>query len=195
MNTNTTDNLIENGYAVVKDCIDKKIIDVIKNNINENLIRILKKSKKKYTKDLVKNYYEVKNILSQHEIQVILAKQLVDNNLISKILLNKKVFQELTDILGSDIEYQTDMELAINDKQATNDDYLVKKYHQEFWSGVGVESLLIWIPIHLLPDMGTMELIEKSHTWGHVPHRNREPITIPKNHKQKSIDIKEGSYF
>ena len=38
-----------------------------------------------------------------------------------------------------------------------------------------------------------MELIEKSHTWGHIPHRNREPITIPKDHKKRSVDIKEGS--
>ena len=193
MNTKTINGLIDNGFAVVKNCIDKKTIDVIKKNINENLINILKKFKRSYTKNLSKNYYETKNFLSQHEIQVILAKKLVDSNLISKMLLSKKVFQELVGILGSDIEYQTDMELAINDKKSINDDYLVKKFHQEFWSGVGVESLLIWIPIHLLSGMGTMELIEKSHTWGHIPHRNREPITIPKDHKKRSVDIKEGS--
>ena len=104
----------------------KKTIDVIKKNINENLINILKKFKRSYTKNLSKNYYETKNFLSQHEIQVILAKKLVDSNLISKMLLSKKVFQELVGILGSDIEYQTDMELAINDKKSINDDYLVK---------------------------------------------------------------------
>ena len=36
-------------------------------------------------------------------------------------------------------------------------------------------------------------MIENSHTWGHIPHRNREPVSIPQNAKNKIINIKEGS--
>ena len=41
--------------------------------------------------------------------------------------------------------------------------------------------------------MGTIEIIKKSHSWGHIPHRNRAPLEIPKNHESEIIDVEEGS--
>ena len=76
-----------------------------------------------------------------------------------------------------------DFEMAINDKFETSNDYLFKKYHQEFWSGMGVEALQMWIPIYLLPEMGTIEIVKESHTWEHIPHKNREPIEMPKKYE------------
>ena len=33
--------------------------------------------------------------------------------------------------------------MAINDKSEIKNDYLFKKYHQEFWSGMGVEAAIM----------------------------------------------------
>ena len=194
MNSEISKNLIEQGYAVIENCLDKKLIDDIKKNINEDLIKILKKGELNYTDDLTKNLYESRKIISQYELGVKLAKNLVDKNFVSEIFLSKKVIEELIILLGSDIEYSQNCEVIISDKNVDkNDDYLIKKYHQEFWSGGGIEALQIWVPINLLPGMGTIEIIKKSHTWGHVPHRNREPIDIPKEYETEILNIQEGS--
>ena len=193
MNNKTTLELIENGYVIIDDCLDKKLIDSIKSNINNNLISILKENNADHSNDLSKNYYQVKKLIPQYKIQVLLAKKLVNGDLITKIFSSKKIFEELIILLGPDIEYLSDFELAINDKNVINDDYLLKKYHQEFWSGMGLEAIQLWIPIHVLDGMGAIEIIKKSHTWGHIPHRNREPLEIPKNHESEIINVKAGS--
>ena len=88
----------------------------------------------------------------------------------------------------------TDGELAINVTGVT-DDYLVKKYHQELWSGQGLSSIQVWIPIYLKPGMSTIEVIKESHTWGHIPHRDRSPIELPKKFSTEKAKISEGSIF
>ena len=49
-------------------------------------------------------------------MQKISGKKLVDNNLINKILLSKKIFEEFIVLLGPDIEYNDFAELSFNDK-------------------------------------------------------------------------------
>ena len=194
MNEKTTSDLIENGYSVINNCLDKKLLDSIKDNINNNLITLLKENKKNsFGNDISKNYYEIKKIIPQYRLQVLLARKLVNEELITKLFLSKKILEELIVLLGPDIEYLSDFELAINDKDVVDDDYLIKKYHQEFWSGMVLEAIQLWIPIHLLDGMGSIEVIKKSHTWGHIPHRNREPLEIPKNHESEIINVKTGS--
>ena len=39
---------------------------------------------------------------------------------------------------------------------------------------------------------GQMELIENSHKWGHIPHRNRSPLELPKKYKVKKIALEYG---
>ena len=59
MNEKTTSDLIENGYSVINNCLDKKLLDIIKDNINNNLITLLKENKKNsFGYDISKNYYE-----------------------------------------------------------------------------------------------------------------------------------------
>tara|TARA_B100002051_G_C16429424_1_gene483443 strand:- start:276 stop:689 length:414 start_codon:yes stop_codon:yes gene_type:complete len=39
----------------------------------------------------------------------------------------------------------------------------------------------MWTPIfHDSTKDGQLSLIKSSHTWGHIPHRNRSPIELPK---------------
>ena len=184
--------LIEKGFVVINNCIRKDLIKEIKIQLNEYLKNILKRKKIKPSKDLTKNFYNCLNIMTQHEIQVLLARKLIEQNYVHRVLQDHRILNKLIEILGPDLEYISEFELAINVKDV-KDDYLVKKYHQEFWSGTGVSTVLLWIPINLKSGMGTLELVENSHTWGHVPHRDREPINLPPNIKKKNINIKEGS--
>lgn len=184
--------LMENGYVKVNNVISREILAKVKKLMNEKLISFLKKKNKNPKSKLNDNFYECKKIVSQHEIQVFLAKHLIEKGVYTEILNQKKIKEILINLLGPDLEYVTNSELAINSK-AESDEYYVKKYHQEFWSGAGIASLLFWVPFYLKPGMGTVEVIKKSHTWGHIPHSNREPIELPENYLSEKVNIKEGS--
>ena len=184
--------LIKNGYAVINKGINKRVINSAKKIINNELKLILKKKRLKTFNSVTKNFLNCKKIFSQHQLQVLLAKKLERNGLYNSLLSEKKILNILVNLLGPDIEYETTNELAIN---ITNvkDEYYLKKYHQEYWSGVGISCMLMWIPLNLKSNMGTIEMIKESHKWGHIPHKNREPVRLPKNYKSENIKAKEGS--
>ena len=51
-----------------------------------------------------------------------------------------------------------------------------KSLHQEIWSGMGVDDLTVWIPLHeTMPD-STMNVIPGSHYFGFFPNRNRNIV-------------------
>ena len=113
-----------------------------------------------------------------------LSKHLLEENLIDEVFKQNKLQSNLINLIGPDLSYMTDFEMAINEKSLTdNDYYFVKKYHQEFWSGMGLEALQLWIPLNLKKGWEQLKLLNL-HKWGHVPNRNREPIELPKNYKE-----------
>jgi len=192
MSNKLIDNMINNGYTAIINCVDKTIIKEAQENINHTLKKLLVSKKKSVSKDLNTNLSNCIKIWSIYEIQVLAAKNLYQNDIIYKILRSKKILDFLTSLIGPDLEYSTDGELNINVKGVT-DEYLLKKYHQELWSGVGLSSVQVWIPIYLKPGMGTMEMIKESHTWGHIPHRDRQPIELPAKYSTEVTKIGEGS--
>lgn len=181
--------ILNDGYLIINNAIDKKLISESK-KIMINELKYITKSKN--NSSLTDLFYSAKKKFKQHEIQVILAKSLVNANLIKKFLLQDKIHKSISSLIGQDLEYSSQFELAMNVKDIS-DEYLVKKYHQEFWSGVGINTLLLWIPINLSNLMGTIEIIKESHKWGHIPHQNREPTSLPKESKKIIIKAKEGS--
>ena len=70
---------------------------------------------------------------------------------------------------------------TIFDNNSETNDSLIKKFHQEFWSGAGYITYSFWATMFLTEEAGTMDMIKKSHVWGHVPHQNREPKWIPQD--------------
>ena len=181
MSDKLINNMINNGYTAIKNCIDKKIIKEAQDNINNTLKRLLISKKLSISKKLTVNFLNCVKIWPQYKIQVLAAKNLNQSNITYKILRSKKILNFFISLIGPDLEYMTNGELAINVTGLT-DDYLVKKYHQELWSGQGLSSIQVWIPIYLKPGMSTIEIIKRSHTWGHVPHRDRKPIELPKKY-------------
>ena len=192
MNNKLINNMINNGYTAIINCIDKKIIKEAQENINNTLKKLLVSKKLPVSKKLSTNLSNCVKILPIYEIQVLAAKNLHQNNILYKILRSKKILDFFISLTGPDLEYSTDGELSINVTGVT-DEYLLKRYHQELWSGMGLSSLQVWIPIYLKPGMGTIELIKESHTWGHVPHRDRQPTELPKKYSTEVTKIGEGS--
>ena len=189
-----TDNLVSDGYGIIKDCISNKLLNKIQKSINNEIEHKLGKTNTNNTKNLSKNYYQLKKKLSQFEIQKILSKRLLQQDLIDELFKEKKLLENLIYLIGPDISYLLDFEMAISDKANKKEEYYyVKKNHQEFWSGMGLESLQLWIPINLKKGMGTLEIIKSSHEWGHIPHQNREPIKLPKKYKSVELKITNGS--
>ena len=79
--------LMENGYAKVNNVISPVILSKVKKLMNENLISFLKNKKPK--SKLNDNFYECKKIVNQHEIQVFLAKHLIEEGVYTEILNQK----------------------------------------------------------------------------------------------------------
>ena len=45
-------------------------------------------------------------------------------------------------------------------------------------------------------NQGQIEFVPGSHLWGHIPHRNREPVSLPKTLKYlKQVLMREMLYF
>ena len=121
-----------------------------------------------------------------------LNKILFSENLIDRLLLEKKVILELRKLLGSDLAFSEGSTLFIN-KAEKEKNYYFKSWHQEIWSGTSVSMIHIWTPIFQKNKKdGQISFIKDSHKWGHIPHRNRKPISLTKNYKIENLSINIG---
>lgn len=188
---NYNDDLINKGYTVIRGCVSSKILNLLKKEVKDGLQEFANFKKKKQ-EGLGKTLEIALKKNKLHEIQKEIAKNINNKEIIIKMLNEKKITEFLNNNLGPDIEYCSNSELAIN-KRANKNPYFLKDYHQEIWSGVSLSSLLFWIPIFCKKGMSTLEVIEESHKWGHIPHRDRKPVELPKKLRKKIIKISEGS--
>lgn len=190
-NVKFAEDLIEKGYVVLKQCISQSVIAEHKQAITFRLGQLLEEKNIIPKRDIYLDFLEAIKHYRQFQVQVDLAKYVSYKELHKKKFLEPLVLEKLIFALGSDLECAMEGEFNVNVMEVT-DDYLVKKSHQEFWSGCGLNTLQTWTPIAIEEGMGGIEVIEGSHTWGHVPHRNREPIEMPSNVIYKQIDADEG---
>ena len=64
-----THNLVSDGYGIIKNCISNRLLNKIQKSINNEIEDRLGKTITNNTKNLSKNYYQLKKKLSQFEIQ------------------------------------------------------------------------------------------------------------------------------
>ena len=177
----------ENGFVVLRTCIDTKILDEGKAIMSEAISKRLGRSE-----DFIVGLMELLERETQHELQQFLFKELNHRGTPLQILKLPEVLEKLMCLLGPDLCYLESLELAVNIK-GVKKDYYLKKWHQEFWSGMGIHTVGLWFPISIEENMGgAMEFIPGSHHWGHIPHRNREPLEIPDVAKPSKIQVIEG---
>lgn len=176
----------DNGFVVLKDCIDPRILDegkaVLSDVISGRLGRKV---------DFKAGFVELLESATQFSLQQSLYDELKYRDFPLKVLRSPEVIEKLICLLGPDLSYGENAEILVNIKEAKGD-YYVKKWHQEFWSGVGIHSVAFWFPISIAEDSGGMEFIPGSHHWGHIPHRNREPLEIPDGAEVVRPQILEG---
>ena len=181
-------NFSNKGFVVLKNSISLKLIKLIQKNILEN---IKKKGKKKPYKNLND---ACKNLEDKSLFKIInpINKQLFNQNLINKVLLEKKIYNCLVSLLGSDLAVSSDSSLTINLPKKTKS-YYFKDWHQEIWSGASVSNVQIWMPIFQKTGIdGQINFIKESHKWGHVPHTNRKPIKLPENYQTVKSKLNIG---
>ena len=178
-------NFEQKGFIIIRNALDSKNISHIKKIINKST----NSSYEKFLKQLKKNK---KNL---YDYVLPFHNEILFFGLYEKILKQKKVFKVLKELLGSDLAHHEDPSIAVNisDLDSSKKNYLFKKWHQELWSGSSTSTLAFWTPIFLPKNKsGQIEVIKGSHTWGHIPHNNREPINLPNEYEVQSINLNEG---
>ncbi len=188
---NLSDKLVQNGYLILKNCVSKQLVKEFQNQVNIELDKINHNKKNKKSSLSLKLNKAMRN-KKLHDIQVAIGERINNEGLVRSLLNEKKISQFLHTVLGPDLEFCCNSGLAIN-KKLNNDSYYLKDYHQEIWSGSSLSSLLFWVPIFCKKNSGTIEVVPESHKWGHIPHKNRKPISLPAKMNRKIIEIEEGS--
>ena len=182
----------EKGYIIVRSAISQKLVK----KIQKEIFNVLKIRKKKNNEKYTSFCRMVKNLrVKEYNFTKPLFEVLHYKGLLEKMFLEKKFYNVVSNLLGKDLAFCTDPGITLNlpDKADPKKNYLFKEWHQEIWSGASPSTIQIWTPlIHKNSKNGQMELIEDSHKWGHVPHRDRKPILLPKKFKTKKLNLKYG---
>jgi len=185
------ENLVRDGYVVLPGCVSESKIALCQQAITSVLGEQLREIGVEPQGNIYADFLEAIKHFRQFDIQMKLTNHLKHEGLQSELLREPAVLEKLIVTLGPDLEYQTDAEMLVN-VRGVQDPYLVKRLHQEYWSGCGLNTLQAWTPLALEPGMGGLEVIEGSHIWGHIPHRNREPLEIPGDVEYKQLDVQQG---
>lgn len=178
-------NFEKNGFLILKKALKKETLKelkkIVNNSKNVSYNKFLEKLKKNK-----KNLYDY--VLPFH-------KSFLHQDLYAEVLHSSKVLNVLKEILGSDLAHHEDPSLTVNisNLNSNKKNYLFKKWHQELWSGASTSTIAFWTPIFQPQNnKGQIEFAVGSHLWGHIPHTNREPISLPKNFKIFQSNIDEG---
>lgn len=178
-------NFEKNGFLIIKKAIKKKILIDLKKIVNSSNDYSYQKFKNNLKKNK-KNLYEY--VLPFHN-------SFLYKELYAEVLRSTKILNALKEILGSDLAHHEDPSLTVNisNLHSSKKNYLFKKWHQELWSGASTSTVAVWTPIFQPQNKtGQIEFAVGSHLWGHIPHSNREPISLPKKFKIFKSKLDEG---
>lgn len=189
-------NFSDKGYHIIKNGISLKTVRLFQKNITnfiygKNLSLSQNKSYDFFCK-------KIKNLNKKNRFDYFskIYDYLFYINLFEKILLEKKLYKYTSELLGKDLAFQCDpsfLLLNLPQENSPNKNYSFKDWHQEIWSGASISSVNIWTPIFQRNNkFGQMEFIEDSHKWGHIPHRSRSPLELPKRYKTKKLNLNYG---
>jgi len=178
---------VAKGYCVVKNAISGELLELARSTFFDALNKI-NGSKIPYPESL-----EV--AMKRHrlsDIQTYALNDIQNTGIRKRLLLEKDVVEKFIYLIGPDLAYLRGATFAINVKGQT--DHLYKKrWHQEMWSGGGVNDIMVWMPLVIDKDReGGLEFIDGSHKYGLIPNRNREPEWLPDNIVTSCPEIHEG---
>jgi len=183
--TTLCDDFMDQGYIIIKRCIATALLDQAKQILTEKIYKQFK-----LKDNLVPGLLQAQSLMDPYDLRVMLQKELEYFDIPEQLLLSPALLKMLIHLLGPDLERQLKLELLVN--AGGGNDFFIKKWHQEYWSGSGIFMLQVWTPIHMPEVAYGLELIPGSHKWGHIPHENRQPLHIPEDAQPVSMDIAEG---
>ena len=165
----------DQGFVVLKDAISIHLIDRIKDVLLRELNRLLK--------DPVTSVPEgIDRLLARYDlfsIQKHLIRVVTRSGLLEEVLLNDdRLRGRLINFLGPDLACQNNTAIFINHPKVKDPLYR-KDFHQDYWSGGGLDTLAIWFPIIAPERGGGMRIVPGSHLWGLLPNRNRKLVDLP----------------
>lgn len=182
----------ETGYLILNNAISGKLISEVQSNIYGITGVDTDLKYNQYVKfcNIVKN-----NKTSEFDFVKPIFEYICYKGLIEKILLEKKLYNSIAELLGKDLSFCNDPSIILNlpNKSSPKKNYLFKDWHQEIWSGASPSTIQIWIPlINKAKVKSTLQIMEDSHKWGHIPHSNRAPTLLPKNPKITTVNLQIG---
>ncbi|OGT36782.1 MAG: hypothetical protein A3F12_00675 [Gammaproteobacteria bacterium RIFCSPHIGHO2_12_FULL_38_14] len=179
--------LSEDGYVLLKNVVPLELIQELKICICEKLTKLGASIDASFSAQ----YKELSKIIHPVVLNKGLMRAIICEEFPKRLLTIPEILDIFFCTIGVDLAYETSSELPVNVKGEL-DDSLVKKFHQEFWSGAGYRTYSFWAPIFLEKGSGTMDMAKKSHAWGHIPHQNREPKWMPEDAEIIRIECSEG---
>jgi ectoine hydroxylase-related dioxygenase (phytanoyl-CoA dioxygenase family) len=185
------ENFSNKGYYIVRNALRPRLLL----EIQKDTLSYIKNKKKTNEKNNYASFSKAIDNLKIKEFDFIkpIFEKLFLSGILDKILLEKKLFKNLSSLLGRDLSYAYDVSMTLNRKTKPNENYFFKDWHQEIWSGASISSVQMWTPLFQKNNLkGQMELIVGSHRWGHIPHKNRKPIFLPSKYKTIKLNLKYG---
>jgi hypothetical protein len=145
---------------------------------------------------LIDDFIQAMSVHRQFRIQKVMHDRLVFEGLKRRILLVSNILETLTNLIGPDLQYCLSSDVMVNVK-GVQDDFLVKKAHQELWSGLGLNTLQTWAPIIMDRDEYNtrtygMDVIPGSHLSGHIPHQNCQPLITRPEQEWIPLELEVG---
>ena len=185
---------LNNGFFIIRNAFSMKLLKEIQSITNKCIFNIKKKGSPRFNnyKEFCSNLKKTNN--NFFLINTNLQKSLIYNRIYQKIFTSKKFYKNITNILGKDLAYCEEPSILINlSKKFINKNYYFKDWHQEIWSGADLATLQFWTPLFQKNNnFGQIQLIPDSHKWGHIPHSNRKPLSLPKKFKTFEAKLNLG---
>jgi len=176
---------LNNGFFIIRNAFSKKLLREIQGITNKSIFNIKKKGAPR-----TNNYDGFCTNLKKTNnnfflVNKNLQKLLIYERAYQRIFTSKKFYKNITNILGKDLAFCEEPSININlSSKFLKKNYYCKDWHQEIWSGADTSSVIMWTPIfHDNVKDGQISIVKSSHTWGHIPHKNRSPIGMPKKLK------------
>ena len=191
--------LVEDGFTIIRNAISPQLLQAFQQSVNRSLCDLASPALGPAADCTDPAYFKkaVKHLIAQRSGYDLLKpvwKNLIRQDLLNDLFLQPAIYRFIGDVLGKDLCYQDDPSLTLNLPGVANSkqNYLFKGFHQEVWSGASVNTLQFWAPLfQQRPEHGIV-FIKGSHLWGHIPHRNREPLELPAGHTETSSDLALG---
>lgn len=178
--------IYKNGFCLVKKCISLDLLEEAKQVLLSTLMKI-----NGAKCDFEEGMGRATQTHRLSDIQNAMQNDLQHSGIRKRLHLEPAILEKFIHLIGPDLAYLRAGQIAINMKEQSDNLYF-KKWHQEMWSGAGVNEVLLWNPILMEPGIGGVEFIPGSHMWGLVPNRNREPLELPPNYQIVHPYVEEG---